>query len=77
MPGGAVLSERDRRILEGIERGLCAADPGFVHWFRAAVAHAMGSPRAAQATSGPNKGRVGAGTNPCLLWAWQYLAVLW
>ena len=73
-----MLSERDRRILEGIERGLCAADPGFVHWFRAAVAHAMGSPpRAAQAASEPNKGRVGAGTNACLLWPWQYLAVLW
>jgi hypothetical protein len=72
-----VLSKRDRRILEAIERGLCAADPGFVQRFRAAVANAMGSPRAAQAAAGPNKGRVGLGTDSCLLWAWQYLAVLW
>ena len=72
-----MLSERDRSILEGIERGLVVADPGFVHWFRAAVAHAMGSPRAAQATTWPNKERVGAGADACLPWAWQYLAVLW
>jgi hypothetical protein len=56
-----VLSERDRRMLEEIERGLCAADPRFVQRFRAAVAHTMESIRAARAGTAPTKGRVGTG----------------
>jgi len=75
--GGVVLSERDRRMLKEIEKGLCVADPAFVRWFRAAVAHAMGSPHCAPAAAGSNKARVGAGSDSCLVWAWQYLAVLW
>jgi hypothetical protein len=74
---GTVLSERDRRMLEEIERGLCAADAGFVQRYRTAVARTMESPRAAQAATGPNKGRVGTRTDACLRWAWQYLVVLW
>ena len=59
-----MLSDRERRILDLIERQLCASDPRLVAGFRS-----LGRPGAARRAVGAHRSMHGAGSVPCAMLA--------